>query len=226
MNVPLTTPVEALYLELGIMPPSIHIKLKRIKYLFYLTKKEEAEMLSRFFWAQWHMPCKGDWVNSVKEDLFDFDIPIDLNFISSFTKYSFKTYVKQKAIDYSYVCMMNRKQKHSKLKQLHYRSLKLQNYLKLDYLTVNEMRTIFSFRVRMCNFNGNYRSKDDCRACPICSMHPDKQELLAECSEIKKKFENASDIIKNIYTEDFTADDIRKLGKMLDFREKCFVDQD
>ena len=141
-------------------------------------------------------------------------------------KYSFKTYVKQKAIDYFYICMMNRKQKHSKLKQLHYRSLKLQNYLQLEYLTVHEMRTIFSFRVRMYNFNGNYRSKDDCRACPICSMHPDKQELLAECSEIKKKFENASDIIKNIYTEDFTADDIRTLGKMLDLREKCFVDQD
>ena len=60
LNSPITTPKEAYYLELGVLPPSVHVKINRIKYLHYLLSKSKTEMLAMFFWTQWRSPCKGD----------------------------------------------------------------------------------------------------------------------------------------------------------------------
>ena len=91
LNSPSSTPKESYYLELGISPPSILIKSKRINYLHYLLKKRSSEMLSMFFNAQRRNPCKGDWINSVKQDLVDFGIAFDTENIINTSKQSFKT---------------------------------------------------------------------------------------------------------------------------------------
>ena len=52
LHAPISTPTEALYLELGLVPASIHIKARRVKYLHYLFNKSHTEMLSMFFWTQ------------------------------------------------------------------------------------------------------------------------------------------------------------------------------
>ena len=60
LNVPESTPGEAYHLELGILPISVLIKARRIKYLFYLLSRDETEMISTFFFTQWNNPCRGD----------------------------------------------------------------------------------------------------------------------------------------------------------------------
>ena len=34
-------------------------------------------MISKFFWTQWRNPTKGDWTETVKQDLKDFKIGIE-----------------------------------------------------------------------------------------------------------------------------------------------------
>ena len=60
MNAPVSTPKEAFYLELGVLPPSAHIKLRRVCYLYYLLLKPKSEMISKFLCAQIRSPVKGD----------------------------------------------------------------------------------------------------------------------------------------------------------------------
>ena len=81
LKVPVTTPKKSLYLELGLLPISTIIKARRIIYLHYLLKLTKSEMLYKFFITQWLNPNTGDWSEQVKEDLKDFGIQEDFDFI-------------------------------------------------------------------------------------------------------------------------------------------------
>ena len=49
LKVPISTPQESFYLELGILPIGVIIKARRINYLHYLVKRNQSEMLYKFF---------------------------------------------------------------------------------------------------------------------------------------------------------------------------------
>ena len=80
MKAPISTPIESLYLELGIMDIETTIKARRINYLYYLCKGKENEMHFQY------PTNRQDWTELVSEDLRDFEIPIDLEFIKSNSK--------------------------------------------------------------------------------------------------------------------------------------------
>lgn len=64
LKVPISTPHEALYLELGIIPIGIIVKARRINYLHYLINRNPNEMLHKFFLIQWLKPSRGDWTET------------------------------------------------------------------------------------------------------------------------------------------------------------------
>ena len=67
LQVPVSTPQESFYLELGIMPIGVLIKARRINFLHYLLSRDEEEMLFQVFITQWRNPCKGDWTETAKK---------------------------------------------------------------------------------------------------------------------------------------------------------------
>ena len=69
LGAPISTPQEALYLELGILPIGMVIKSRRLKYLHSLLRRKEEEMLRQFFQTQWDNPVRGDWTETVKNDI-------------------------------------------------------------------------------------------------------------------------------------------------------------
>ena len=56
LQVPVSTPNEALYLELGILPIGWIIKAGRINYFHYLVDRDESELLHKFFITQFKKP--------------------------------------------------------------------------------------------------------------------------------------------------------------------------
>ena len=97
LKAPVSTPIESLYLELGCLDIETIIKSRRLNYLHYLVTREEKEMLSLFFNTQWKYPNRKDWVEQVRSDLEDFDIPANLDFIREKSHLSFKNLVKKHA---------------------------------------------------------------------------------------------------------------------------------
>ena len=75
LDAPMSTCIESLYLELGLVPISIILKSRRINYLHYLANSNLEEMLYTFFEAQFKYPIKDDWILQVKQDLDDFGLP-------------------------------------------------------------------------------------------------------------------------------------------------------
>ena len=89
-EVPKSTPYEAFYLELGVLPINVLIKARRIMYLFNILNQDKRSMLYSFFITQWNNPSKGDWTEYVKQDLKDFKIPQSFKLIQSKSKYTLK----------------------------------------------------------------------------------------------------------------------------------------
>ena len=76
---PVTTTKCMLYLESGVKPIRFHFMSRRLMFLWYILNEDESCLLLRFFRAQENNTCKGDWMNSISEDLYYLDIYLTLD---------------------------------------------------------------------------------------------------------------------------------------------------
>ena len=83
-------PLEALYLETKSIPIRFIISSKRILYLHNILQKDKDEMIFKIFAAQKEKPCKGDFVNLVKNDLENIGLEISEHEMIQIPKQKFK----------------------------------------------------------------------------------------------------------------------------------------
>ena len=95
-------------------------------------------MLSKFFKTQLKFPVRDDWTEQVKQDLQDFNIKEDFQWIKSMSKASFSKLVKRCGKEYALTELNKKKSTHSKLCNIEYDDLKLQAYLKCDNISVRQ----------------------------------------------------------------------------------------
>ena len=224
LGVPRSTPSEAYYLELGALPIIAIIKGRRVNYLHNILNREQNSMLYTFFITQWMNPTRGDWVLQVREDLKDLDIPCSFDFIRSKSKQAFKNLVKMKVKTYALKILKTKQLKHSKMSNVNYTSLKMQNYLSRSDLTQEEKKTIFKYRVRMERYGENYRGGAPSIKCPLCHTHLDNQEMSFQCPIIRQEVDikgNYSDI----YNETIQSETIQTIVKITRFRKTTLEDQ-
>ena len=62
------TPLEALYLESGCIPIRFIIKSRRMMYFQNIIKKDEKEMIKKFYETQKANPSPGDFSEMIKDD--------------------------------------------------------------------------------------------------------------------------------------------------------------
>ena len=157
----------------------------RLKFLHSLVNQDKNCMLYKFFIAQWENPVTGDWVLQVKNDLSDFGLSHDLSCLKARSQNSFKDLVKKKAVEFAKEKFLEKKAIHSKLDNLYYPDLELQDYLKHGEISVEENRVLLHWRLRMAKFGDNYGEPK--KLCPLCRKHLDSQEtFFNSCEELKK----------------------------------------
>ena len=155
-------------------------------------------MLYKFLQAQWEFPVRGDWVLQCNQDLIDFNLPNQLDYFKGKSKDTFKAAINKKAKEYALDKFNDIKMSHSKMENLFYYEMKLQEYLKLSELSVDESKVIILWRLRMAKFARNYGQKN--QLCPLCSEHEDTQENSFQCKVVKKVVEisvNYKDLFRN-----------------------------
>ena len=214
---PLSTPQEAGHLELGLIPLSIIVKERRVNYLHYILNSDKSKMLYKFFMAQWESPSKQDWTEQVKQDLTDLGIEKNLDFIKSKSQFSFKNLVKIKTREFALDLLNENKYKHSKMENLIFTELKIQEYLTSESITVEEKRNIFYYRTRMANYSENYRGQDPPKPCQICHLHVDCQKHAISCVETLKHVENIGDY-EEIFSKNISSDTAKMLKQIEEFR--------
>ena len=218
LAVPFSTPKEAFFLELGIVPIGVLIKTRRIQYLHNLVNKNEKEMIHQFFTTQWNNPIKADWTETVRNDLEEFGLPEDFGFLKSKSKSSFKKLVKKKAREIALEQLLENKEKHLKMKKMDYSELKLQQYFQLPEISIAQARNIFKYRTRMLPFGENFRGQKESVICPLCHTHPDSQEWCLRCPAMRKEIsENPN--MDDIHTDELKMDTVQAVKEILKVRQ-------
>ena len=219
LSTPISTPSESLFLELGCLDIETVIKSRRINYLHYLVTRKESEMVKKFFLIQWKYPTnKQEWTEQVKTDLLDFQIPVDIEFIQTKSKNSFKNLVKIKAKEYCFFKLMTMKIKHTKMDNLFYSELRMQPYLKSNLFTAEQAKMIYSFRTRMSNFKENYRGSQGHSPCPLCLVHLDSQAAAFQCPKLKQEI-NVKGNLDKIFSDEIPLDLVITLTNILEYRQ-------
>ena len=224
-GVPKSVPNAALYLETGLLPISVIVKVRRINYLHTILQGPSTGMLFRVFMIQWYFPCKGDWTIQVKTDLHDFGIECNLNNIKHKSKEAFKRLVKTKAREYAFNMLCFKKESYSKMRNLEYIELKAQEYLLNKNFTYEEIKLVFQFRTRMLSFSENFKAGRETALCPLCNQHSDIQTLMLECpticEEVKKQFRDSDNIqMSNFFNPNIDAYHVQVLKLAMGIREK------
>ena len=102
--------------------------------------------------------------------------------IKSSSKESFKNLVKKKCAELAFTDLMKEKAEKSKMKNLSYDKLAMQEYLTTDILNSQQKKLIYKIRTRMIETPDCYGRNEICR---LCNLARDEMSHVIDCVVIK-----------------------------------------
>ena len=141
-------------------------------------------MLSKVFWKMTRNPLKNDWILKTKENLKELGMDENnLDTIKFKKKRKFKKElriaIKKRAFEY--LIEKVKKDDMKKIKNIKYKNLEMQKYLKTGKIFTNRKKLLFKIRTKMLNVGKNYGRNV---MCPICLRKDDDQIHLTKCTII------------------------------------------
>ena len=124
--------------------------------------------------------------------------------------FSFKNLVKRKTKEFAFYKFLETKESHTKLDNLWYPELALQDYLKLETMTAFEAKTVFSYRTRGALYSDNYSGVGGLSPCHMCLLHLDCQALAFQCPVVRSVIQ-----IGDRYEDTFNSSVCNSLAKTL-----------
>ena len=198
------TPIECLYLELGVIPFRYHLKVRRIMYYQTVMLRDDNEITKQVVLSQKRSKIKGDFYTQVSADMEELQImeeDIDAS------KPSLKAKVDEQAKKHAFTHLHQLATSHSKVDENLYQSMDGMDYLNDSRLTPDLVNLLFKFRTRMYqvrnNFRNNYKESDI--LCPLCKSNNDTQEHLFDCTSIQEVLPEDSQQ-QGVYSDIFTND--------------------
>ena len=233
LKTPSKTCKESLFLETGCKPVKFLIMQRRLMYHHHILRRPKNELISKFYHAQKLKPSKGDFVNLVDMDKKLLKINLTDDQISSISDSKYKEMIKKAISEETFKYLINLKKKHSKMDELNYSELKIQNYLKSSNgLTHDEKCTLFKFRVREIDVKTNYRNRHQNLQCELCQSGEDDSQLhLLNCQKLIENCETLANNIEVEYEDIFEdiesqAKAVRLLTEILEVRTQLFENED
>ena len=90
------TPGEHLYLEMGALPITHVIRVRRLLYLQTILKRHNDELIKRVYSSQKENPVAGDWCEIVKDDLEKIQLDMSDTEIEEMSTYDSKKMIKRR----------------------------------------------------------------------------------------------------------------------------------
>ena len=178
------TPLEFLYLESGAIPIRFILACRRMTYLQTILKRNENELTKRIFKAQKENPTKGDFYCQV---LKDFEL-IGEEEVAIKSKTIHKNNIKQKIKTAALSYLLEKKQNHSKIKDIQFTKLETQNYMTSPLFQNSEVCLLFALRSKYVDCKANFKSqyRNTHLLCDYCTESDDTQQHILLCKAICK----------------------------------------
>ena len=126
--------------------------------------------------------------------------------------------MKKHARELALSVLIENKKRHSKMDNLNYQNLEMQEYLKDQAIKVNQVRTLFRFRTRMARFWENYKGGRPPQQCPLCSKAVDTQSHSFQCEVINSNI-NMNGAYENIFKTKINQNVARTIENIEKFRQ-------
>ena len=222
------TPLEFLYLESGAIPIRFILACRRILYFQTILKRNESELTRQILMAQKENPTKGDFYCQVVKDFKIIGETLDEREITSKSKFSFKNNIKWKVRNAALLYLIEKQQKHSKIKNILYDELETQTFMTSPLFQNSEVSLLFALRSRYVDCKANFRTKyrNTHLLCEFCFESDDTQEHMIQCKVLKGLLRS-----KEVLNENFEYNDLFKdtqkqkiivtiFSKILDIRKQ------
>ena len=186
-------PREALYLETGTLPIEHIVQCRRLNYLHNILKKDDEELVKEIYNAQKESPVDGDFCKLVAADMDQINMNMSESQISNMKKEAFKQLVKKKVTNAALKRLLQIKENHSKMNQLSYSKLQIQEYLKNPLFDSESMAMLTALRTRTVrgvrnDFRGMYSNTE----CPLGCGNSDTIQHILACSALSKYMSSES----------------------------------
>ncbi len=205
------TPMETIYLELGIIPLRFHLIKRRILYFHTVMQRDDDEITKKVVTLQMTQCFKGDFFEQVESNLKTLMLS-DIDIVNmSETKIKDTLWERVKCIAFDF--LINKAKSHSKVNDNVYLDCNGCSYFDDRRFSPDIANILFKFRTRTFlvknNFRNNYKNTNI--ECPICSQESDTQEHLFQCKGIMNKLDDEGNDAKY---EDIFASDVDTLLKV------------
>ena len=179
------TPIESIYLELGVIPLTFQLMKRRIMYLQLILKRNDDEITKQVILAQTNDCYDGDFLAQTEKDMKN--LSITRKYLTSVSKETLKLQLVEKVNEAAFQFLMSKAENHSKVNKELYTSCEGSSYFSDSRFTPDLANLLFKFRTRgflvKNNFRNNYRNTNI--MCPLCEDSDDTQEHLFECKAMR-----------------------------------------
>ena len=183
LNAHSKSPIESIYLEIGVLPFRFHLMKRRIMYLSTLMKRDDNDFTKKFVMVQMTDGLEGDFYPQTKRDMISLNISDEDLLLS---KQKLKEFLQTKVNSAAFTYLMEKARSHSKVKDELYVNCKGCDFYGDRRFSPELSSLIFKFRTRTFmvknNFRNNYTNTDI--MCPLCGNEEDTQEHLLRCEKI------------------------------------------
>ena len=169
-----------------------------------ILKRDDSEIISQVFNAQLNDPVPGDWTETIKKDLLEFNLNhLSFESIKAMKKAKFKTIVKKACKENAFKYLISIKEGKTKLDNCEYKELKIRNYLKSDKLSSRKQKLLFKLRTRMIDVGNNYGKIN---LCPLICIALDDQQHIFKCKQLNSTLE----VTNNFNYEDIFSENSKQ----------------
>ena len=138
------TPIESLYLELGVVPFRFKLSARRIVYYHCVTHRNDDELTKKVMIAQKTLQYKGDVYQLVQEDMEMLNIGEDE--LSAISKPRLKDLLDKRISEVAFEYLINKAKSHSKVNHETYKNLDGMHYFTDNRFSTDQTKLLFKFQ--------------------------------------------------------------------------------
>ena len=209
MELPHSTPYEALLLEMGLPTMNARINYRKLMLYHNIRNSDEKRIVKKLVEEQKKMDREGTWWNGVEKimEKYGLDDTTDEDL-----KSTWKTKIKSRIAEVTGKELRTLCGDKSKARTVTKGKYEIKSYLKES--TVSQATRILKARLHMLNLPCNFRKEVADDTCPLCGVDKIRTEHYYHCQQTEK--------LRNIWKtgeDDLLSDDVATLARTTNFLE-------
>ena len=203
------------YLELRVYPIRFEIMKRTVVFLQYILKQEKSSMIYQVLKVTLDNPTKNDFGKTCKDYLSVLDIKLSFEEMEKMTEWSFKKLVKEKTEKAAFKFLITEKEKQTKISNIEYKKLKIQEYLGSGCGNLKLAKLIFKARSQTLDIKTQRKWKYTDNLCTGCNVKEETGQKILVCEQFNDKNSTNNDSAKYSHIYSDNVIDIVKTGKIL-----------